>query len=60
MGALREIVMNKADRVAMEAHDISRVPKDVYYYKSFRYERLDDAVRYARIDAERDRKIDAG
>ena len=42
-------------RAAMEAHGIVCVPKNVFCYKSFRYDRLADAVRYAEIEAGRDR-----
>jgi hypothetical protein len=50
--------MNEEDRQTMEAHGITCAPKKVYYYKDFKYDRLDDAVRYAEIDARRVRKID--
>ena len=42
--------MNEADRTTMEAYAIRCVPRDVFYYKNFKYDRLDDAIRYARID----------
>ena len=41
---------------AMEAHGITCAPKNVYFYKDFKYDRLDDAVRYAEIDASRIQK----
>jgi len=50
--------MNEEDRQTMEAHGITCASKKVYYYKDFKYDRLDDAVRYAEIDARRVRKID--
>jgi hypothetical protein len=53
----REIAMNKEDRQVMEAHDIMRTRKDVFSYKAFNYDRLEDAVRFARLDIERDRVI---
>jgi len=43
--------MNKKDKQTMEAHGITCAPKNVYFYKDFKYDRLDDAVRYAEIDA---------
>jgi hypothetical protein len=49
--------MNKEDRQVMEAHDITRTRKDVFSYKAFNYDRLEDAVRFARLDIERDRVI---
>jgi hypothetical protein len=48
--------MNKKDKQMMEAHGITCAPKNVYFYKDFKYDRLDDAVRYAEIDARRARK----
>ena len=50
--------MNKNDKQTMEAHGITCAPKNVYFYKDFKYDRLDDAVRYAEIDARRVREID--
>lgn len=46
--------MNDDDRRVMEALGITVSRRDVYSYKGFRYERLDDAIRYAEIDATRD------
>jgi hypothetical protein len=48
--------MNKKDKQTMEAHGITCAPKNVYFYKDFKYDRLDDAVRYAEIDASRIQK----
>ncbi len=48
--------MTEKDRQTMEAHGITRTPRNVYSYKGFKYDRLDDAVRYAEIDARRPRK----
>ena len=50
--------MNKKDKQTMEAHGITCARKNVYLYKNFKYDRLDDAVRYAEIDAGRVREID--
>jgi hypothetical protein len=52
--------MNEKDRLEMKAHGIRCVPKDVYYYKSFKYERLNDAVRFAEIDATRNGQTSRG
>ena len=49
--------MNKRDKQTMEAHGITCAPRNVYFYKDFKYDRLDDAVRYAEIDARRVPKI---
>ncbi len=48
--------MNKKDQQTMEAHGITCATRKVYSYKDFKYERLDDAVRYAEIDASRIQK----
>jgi hypothetical protein len=58
MRVLQETVINKKDTQTMEAHGITCAPKSVYSCKGFKYERLDDAVRYAEIDAKRVRNID--
>ena len=50
--------MNDEDRRTMEAHGITCATRNVYFYKDFKYDRLDDAVRYAETDARLDRKID--
>jgi len=51
--------MRRKDKQAMEAHGITCAPRSVYLYKGFKYDRLDDAVRYAEIEARRVRKIDS-
>lgn len=51
--AHQAIEMTKDEKQAMDVHGITCKPKDVYYYKGFRYERLADAVRYAEINADR-------
>lgn len=48
--------MNEKDRLTMEAHGITCVPKNVYSYKGFRYDRLIDAVSYAETDRKRARE----
>ena len=45
--------MTKDDKQNMDAHDISCESKSVYYYKGFQYERLTDAIRYAKNEANR-------
>jgi hypothetical protein len=50
--------MNKKDQQTMEAHGITCATRQVYFYKDFKYDRLDDAVRYAEIDASRIQKTD--
>jgi hypothetical protein len=49
--------MTKDDRQVMEDHGITRTRKDVFSYKAFEYDRLEDAVRFARLDVKRDRVI---
>lgn len=51
--------MNERDRLTMEAHGITCVSKNVYSYKGFKYDRLDDAVSYAEIDCKRVRENDS-
>ena len=48
--------MNAKDRQTMDAHGITCATKNVYFYKEYKYDRLEDAVRYAEIDARRARK----
>lgn len=50
--------MNEKDKQTMQVHGITFVHRNVFFYKDFKYDRLDDAVRYAEIDAERNRKSD--
>jgi hypothetical protein len=50
--------MNEQDREAMAALGISCETRNVYYYREFKYDRLDDAIRYAEIDVARARKTD--
>jgi len=45
--------MTKDDRQTMDDYSITCRSEDVYYYKDFRYQRLADAVRYAKIDSAR-------
>ena len=51
--------MNDKDKQTMEVHGITSAPRNVYFYKEYKYDRLDDAVRYAEIDARRARKADS-
>jgi hypothetical protein len=50
--------MTRKDEQTMEAHGITCTTRTVYFYKDFEYDRLDDAVRYAEIDAKRVLKND--
>ena len=50
--------MNEQDREAMAALGISCETRNVYYYREFKYDRLEDAIRYAEIDGARARKTD--
>ena len=50
--------MNEEDRRTMEAHGITCATRNVYFYKEYKYERLDDAVRYAEIDTRRSAKTE--
>lgn len=48
-------MMNEKDKQTMGAHGITCESRNVYFYKEYKYDRLDDAVRYAEIDARRAR-----
>ena len=50
--------MNAKDRQKMDAHGITCATRNVYSYKEYKYDRLEDAVRYSEIDARRVRKTD--
>ncbi len=43
--------MSEQDKTLMAEYNITSKPKTVYYYKEFRYDRLSDALAYAKIDA---------
>ncbi len=45
--------MTQEDQQNMDAHGITEESKTVYHYKGFKYDRLNDSVRYARVDADR-------
>ena len=47
--------MNEVEKNLMQVHGITSIQKVLYLYKEFRYERLEDALLYAEIDAKRDR-----
>ena len=50
--------MNEKDRQTMAVHGITCETRNVYFYKGYKYDRLDDAVRYARIETHRNAKPD--
>jgi hypothetical protein len=39
--------MNKQDKVLMEKYGITSATKTVFFYKDFKYDDLDKAIRYA-------------
>ena len=43
--------MNKKDKALMEKYDITSASKTVYFYKEYKYEKLDHAVKYAEHEA---------
>ena len=45
--------MNEQDKKLMAEYGITSTVKTVYQYKGYRYERLSDALSYARIDTRR-------
>ena len=53
--AFRGNKMNEVEKNLMQVYGITSIQKVLYLYKEFRYERLEDALLYAEIDAKRDR-----
>ena len=45
--------MNLQDKTQMEEFGITSSPKTVYHYKEYRYDRLADALSYAKSDTKR-------
>lgn len=43
--------MNKKDKVLMEKYGITSASRTVFFYKEFRYEDLNNAVKYAEHEA---------
>jgi len=50
--------MNGKDKPMMDEHGITCESRDVFFYKEYKYDRLEDAVRYAEIDTRRARTND--
>ena len=48
--------MSDQDEQKMKAHGITSATRTEYFYKGYKYDRLDDAVRYAEIESARTRK----
>jgi hypothetical protein len=46
-------MMSEQDKKLMAEYGITSTAKKVYRYKEYRYDRLSDALSYARIDARR-------
>ena len=45
--------MRKQDKIMMAEYGISRSSRTTYFYKEYRYDRLSDALSYARTDTRR-------
>jgi hypothetical protein len=45
--------MSEQDKNLMEKYGITSTPRTVYFYKEFRYDRLADALAYAKNDTKR-------
>ena len=45
--------MSEQDKSLMAEYDITSSPKTVYFYKQYRYDRLSDALSYAKSDTKR-------
>lgn len=52
--------MTNNDNKLMKTHGITCAPRNVFHYKDFKYDRLEDAVRYAELDANRVAKSTIG
>jgi len=52
--------MTNKDRQTMDELNITSKSEEIYYYKTFRYQRLADAVHYAKIDAGRQIRLEQG
>ena len=52
----KEIQMSEDEKTLMAEYGITCEPKMIYFYKQYSYERLNDALRYAKIDARREAK----
>ena len=48
-----EIEMSEQDKTLLTEYGITSTPKTVYFYKEYRYDRLSDALSYAKMDARR-------
>ncbi len=48
--------MKKSDRELMTQYGITCVSKPIYIYKQHRYDNLDDALHYAKIDTARNQE----
>lgn len=45
--------MSEQDKIQMAEYGITSSPKTVYSYKEYRYDRLSDALSFAKSDAQR-------
>jgi hypothetical protein len=45
--------MSFQEKTLMADYGITSLPKTVYFYREFRYDRLSDALAYAKTDAKR-------
>ena len=45
--------MSEQDKILMAEYGITSSPKTVYFYKEYRYDRLSDALSYAKSDTRR-------
>lgn len=45
--------MNEDDKTLMAKYEITSAPRQLFFYRDFKYDNLSDAVQYARNDEER-------
>jgi len=50
---IEEIDMSVQDKTLMAEYGITSSPKTVYFYKEYRYDRLSDALSYAKSNTKR-------
>jgi hypothetical protein len=50
---IEEIVMSEQDKTLMAEYGVTSSTKTVYFYKEYRYDRLSDALSYAKSDTKR-------
>ena len=50
-----ELDISQEDKDLMQQYNIHTETRTVFYYEGYKYEKLQDAINYARLSAERER-----